>query len=90
MMRREHTARAMVTVSMLTDEEVAGIAHTDLNAEGIRALAKCDAAERFTTVPGRVRSVVYLALQESGLLCWDNGLRLTAQGRRVLAAACAG
>lgn len=57
---------------------------SDLSAEGVLALRKCEAAERFTSVPGEVRSVVYLSLQASGLVEWRNGQRLTDAGRRLL------
>lgn len=57
---------------------------SDLSAEGILALRKCDAAERFTSVPGRVRPAVYLTFQACGLVEWRGGQRLTPDGRRLL------
>jgi ribosomal protein S19E (S16A) len=59
---------------------------SDLSAEGILALRKCDAAERFTSVPGKVRPEVYLTFQECGLVEWRGGQRLTEDGRRLLVA----
>lgn len=56
---------------------------SDLSAEGVIALRKCEAAERFTTVRGKARGEVYLAYQEAGLLEWRGGYRLTADGRRL-------
>lgn len=60
---------------------------SDLSAEGVRALRKCEAAERCTTVPGRVRGEVYITFQEDGLIEWRNGYRLTELGRGLLARA---
>lgn len=54
---------------------------SDLSTEGIRAMCKCDAAERFTTSRGSVRGEVYLSLQKAGLIEWRGGYRLTELGR---------
>lgn len=56
---------------------------SDLSAEGVLALRKCEAAERFTAVSGSVRNEVYLAFQRCGLVEWRNGQRLTAEGRQL-------
>lgn len=57
-----------------------------LSKDMLLLLRKCDAAERFTTVPGRLTNAATVVKrgQACGLVEWRNGWRLTEAGRVVL------